>query len=116
MGNLRYGFVKFCLFLVMFGFSEGHNVAASFNAEAEKTWSINADLTWKNNYSKMYPAGAARMIETSTYLTLPKSDDGSYTLRIRPLDSGMVVYKIVIDNGGYERTFLKMDESPYTRK
>ena len=93
----------------------GHNVAASFNGGAEKTWNINADLNWKNNYSKMYPAGAARMIETSTILTLPKSDDGTFTLTIRPLDPGVVVYKVVIDNGGFERTHLKMDESPYIR-
>ncbi|MDD2256481.1 MAG: glycosyl hydrolase 115 family protein [Bacteroidales bacterium] len=94
----------------------GHNVAASFVGGAEKTWNINSELTWKNNYSKMYPAGAARMIETSTFLTLPKSDEGTYTLNIRPLDPGVVIYKVVIDNGGYERTHLKMDESPYNRQ
>jgi len=93
----------------------GQNVAASFVAGAEKIWNINSELTWKNNYSKMYPAGAARMIETSAYLALPKSEDGTQILTIRPLDPGMVIYKIVIDNGGYERTYLKMNESPYIR-
>ncbi len=94
----------------------GHNVAACFVGEDEKIWNINEDLNWKNNYSKMYPAGAARMIETSTYLNITQSVDGTQLLTIRPIDPGMVIYKVVIDNGGYEKTFLKMDESPYNRQ
>ena len=50
----------------------GHNVAASFNGGNEKVWNINEDLNWENKYIKMYPTGAARMIETETTLTLPK--------------------------------------------
>ncbi len=93
----------------------GHNVAASFKGGKEKVWNINQDLNWKNNYSKMYPTGAARMIESVTTLTLPKSEDGLFELTIRPLDPGVVIYKIVVDNGGYEETYLKMQESPYQR-
>ncbi len=93
----------------------GQNVAASFKGGKEKVWNINKDLNWANNYSKMYPAGAARMIETSKILTLPESEDGTYELTIRPLDPGVVIYKVVVDNGGYERTYLKMNESPYNR-
>jgi hypothetical protein len=93
----------------------GHNVAASFDGANEKIWNINDQLTWKNNYSKMYPAGAARMIETVTTLALPRSADGIHVLKIRPLDPGVVFYKIIIDNGGYEQTYLKMSESPYKR-
>jgi hypothetical protein len=93
----------------------GHSIAASFDGGAEKAWNINVDLNWKNNYSKMYPAGAARMIETSTMLELPKSADGMHTLTLRTLDPGVVIYKVVIDNGGFERTHLKMSESPYKR-
>lgn len=94
----------------------GQNVAASFNGGKEKVWNINQDLNWKNNYSKMYPTGAARMIESLTTLTLPKSEDGLFELTIRPLDPGVVLYKIVVDNGGYEKTYLKMKESPYQRQ
>jgi len=93
----------------------GHSVAASFARGKEKTWNINEDLTWKNNYSKMYPTGAARMIETVTTLDVPKSADNTYTLNIRPLDPGVVIYKIVIDDGGYEPTYLKMPESSYKK-
>jgi hypothetical protein len=94
----------------------GQNVSASLDGGAEKTWNLNDQLTWKNNYSKMYPAGAARMIETVITLALPKSIDGSHVLTIHPLDPGVVIYKIILDNGGYERTYLKMSESPYKRQ
>jgi len=95
--------------------NNGHSVAASFDGINEKTWNINSELTWKNNYSKMYPAGAARIIETSIVLTVPASADGSQVLTIRPLDPGVVIYKVIVDAGGYEQTYLKMPESPYTR-
>ena len=95
---------------------DGHFVAASFYGADEKIWNINDQLTWKNNYTKMYPAGAARMIETSTTLTLPNSKEVIFELAIRPLDPGVVIYKLVVDNGGYERIYLKMQESPYDRK
>jgi hypothetical protein len=94
----------------------GHSVAASFDGGEEKSWCINGQLTWANNYSRMYPAAAARIIETETTLNLPKSDDQMHTLTLRPLDPGMVFHKIIIDCGGYEHTYLKMQESPYQRQ
>jgi hypothetical protein len=94
----------------------GHSVAVSFDGGKETTCNINSTLTWANNYSRMYPAGAARMIEISTSLELPKSSDGTHVLTVRPLDPGIVIYKVVIDNGGYEQTHLKMPESPYQRR
>lgn len=93
----------------------GHNVAASFNGDSGKTWNINDQLTWKNNYSLMYPAGAARMIETVTTLSLPANADGTHILTIQPLDPGIVLYKVIVDNGGFQSTHLKMQESPYKR-
>ena len=93
----------------------GHNVAASFKGGEEKTWNINHDLNWENRYNKMYPTGAARMIESSTFLSIPQNEDGVYDLTIRPLEPGVVIYKVVVDNGGYEPTYLKMQESPYNR-
>lgn len=94
----------------------GHNVTASFNGVNETSWNINDQLTWANNYSKMYPAGAARMIETTVTLALPKTSDDSYILTLKPLDPGIVVYKVIVDMDGFEQTHLKMDESPYRRK
>lgn len=94
----------------------GHNVSVTFGNSKEKTININEDLNWENNYSKMYPAGAARIIETEIPFPIKKSEDGSYTLKVKPLDPGIVLYKVILDNGGYERTRLNMDESPYIRE
>jgi hypothetical protein len=94
----------------------GHSVAASFDGGNEITWNINDQLTWKNNYTKMYPTGAARMIETVTTLVLPRSTKSMHILTIRPLDPGIVFYKLIVDGGGYEQTYLKMPESPYEKQ
>lgn len=94
----------------------GQNVSASIDDGKKVKWNINEELTWKNNYSKMYPAGAARMIETTISLPISTISDGHHHLSIKPLDPGIVIYKVVIDNGGYERTHLKLTESPYKRK
>jgi len=50
----------------------------------------------------MYPAGAARMIETTVTLAFPKTSDESYTLTLTPLDPGIVVYKIIVDCDGFK--------------
>ena len=63
----------------------------------------------------MYPAAAERMIETVVELDMPGSQDNIYMLTIRPQDPGIVLYKVVVDNGGFEQTRLKMQESPYNR-
>jgi len=94
----------------------GHNVAASFDGGAEKLWNINYQLNWKNNYTKMYPAGAARIIETAVTFPLSDSADGMHILTLRPLDPGIVFLKVIIDDGGYEESRLKMPESPYIRQ
>jgi hypothetical protein len=93
----------------------GQRVSAGFDGAAIANWNINEDLTWANNYSKMYPAAGARIIETTTTLTVPKREDGLYTLTIRPLDPGVVLFKVIVDDGGYENSFLKMRESPYAK-
>ncbi len=64
----------------------------------------------------MYPTAAARIIETAKTLALPDNGNGHHTLTIRPLNPGVVFHKVIIDDGGYEETFLKMPESPYERE
>jgi len=94
----------------------GHSVAASLDSGMEKVWSINDKLTWQNNYSIMYPTAAARIIETQVSLPVTATTDNIHDLTIRPLDPGIVFHKVIIDNGGYEPTHLKMDESPYVKE
>ena len=45
----------------------------------------------------------------------PAGEDGMHTLVLRPLDPGMVVYKIAVDLGGYNDTFMNRVESPYEK-
>jgi len=93
----------------------GHSVAVRFEGAPEKSFCINDQLIWKYNYSIMYPTAATRIIEKEQSLELPTSKDGSYILIIRPLDPGIVLHKVIVDGGGYEKTYLKMPESPYKR-
>jgi hypothetical protein len=94
----------------------GQRVSAAFDGAAATPCNINDQLTWQNNYSKMYPTAAARIIETTVTLPLPSTPDGMHTLAVRPLDPGVVLDKIIVDDGGYEPTFLKMPESPYQKQ
>lgn len=87
----------------------GHNVEAGFEGQEFTEINLNSDLTWKNNYSKMYPTGAARQIEKTLRLALP-SEDCVFT--IRPKQPGIILLRVSIDHGGFRNSFLGMPESP----
>lgn len=93
----------------------GHSVKVYLDKNNSKIIGLNQDLTWANNYTKMYPAAAARIVEKVETFVVPANQNGNFTLTVEPLDPGIVLHKIIIDNGGYEETYLKMDESPYKR-
>ena len=98
-------------------FSEGGNrVSAGFDNAAEKTFNINKELDWEHNYSKMYPAAAARIIDYEVVLPIERTTDDLHILTLKPLDPGVVFHKIIVDDGGYEKTHLRMNESPYDKK
>ena len=107
--------VRLILSTIMPFVTGGHHVAVRFNSDEEKTVNINDQLTWTNNYSKMYPAGAARILEIEMTLERRETMDGTALLTIRPLEPGIVIQKIIVDEGGYENTYLKMPESPYIK-
>ncbi len=94
----------------------GHSLSMSLLGGKEICRNINNSLVWKNCYSLMYPTGASRMIEIEETVLLPNKKDGYYTLMIEPKNPGMVFYKIIIDCGGFEDSFLKMSESPYIKE
>lgn len=94
----------------------GHHIEVSFNGGKTEIIDINSDLVWGNHYTKMYPTGAERIIEKEISLQASFVDNMPQTLTIRPLDQGIVFYKIIVDRGGYEKTHLKMPESPYAKK
>ena len=63
----------------------------------------------KNIYSVYYPTVAKRVVENDITVS---AKAGDHTLRIEPLDPAIVFEKIVIDCGGYKKSYLFGDESP----
>jgi len=90
----------------------GHRISLSIDDQNEQVLNFNHDYNWDHCYTKMYPAGAARVIETSFDVNM-KPSLNPHTITLKPLDSGIVFYKVIVDCGGYEKTRLYMNESPY---
>ena len=70
----------------------------------------------ENVYSVFYPTVARRVVEKTVKLTVPPSADGTHLLTLKPLDPGIVFEKIVVDCGGYQKSYLFMDESSNKRE
>ncbi|MFY7814551.1 MAG: glycosyl hydrolase 115 family protein [Chryseobacterium taeanense] len=96
---------------------KGHHYSVGFAGKEDKIINFNQNLNEDpaNIYSVFYPTVARRVVENETELQLPKTADGQQILIIKPLDPGIVFEKIIVDFGGYEKTYLFMDESPFTR-
>lgn len=96
---------------------KGHRYSIGFLGKEEKTINFNHNLNEDpaNIYSMFYPTVARRIVHNETELQLPKTADGQQTLIIKPLDPGIVFEKIIVDFGGYEKTYLFMNESPFKR-
>ena len=63
----------------------------------------------------MYPAGAARVIESKVTFPDVTLEAGVHTLTIRPLSPAIVLHKIIVDCGGDMPGRLNLTESPRTR-
>ena len=97
---------------------EGHKYTVGFRGGNEETVNFNHNLNElpENVYSVFYHTVARRVIEKEVTLTLPASADGTYLLDFKPLHPAVVLEKIVVDLGGYRKSYLYMDESECTRK
>ena len=93
----------------------GHSYAISLDDGVEQIVNYNSDLTWANCYSKMYPAGAARIIESKVTFPDVTLKAGVHILTIRPLSPAIVLHKIIVDCGGDMSGRLNLMESPRTR-
>lgn len=93
----------------------GLQFSVVMDGQKVSTINLNQDLNWSNNYSKMYPAAAARQIEKIIKLPIDNNKNELHTLQFLPLDPAIVLEKIVIDNGGYKKLFLGGEESSYQR-
>ncbi|MBR1546324.1 MAG: glycosyl hydrolase 115 family protein [Prevotella sp.] len=64
----------------------------------------------ENIYSVYYPTVARRVVDS--VVELPISGGDVHTLTLCPNDPAIVFEKIVVDAGGYQPSYLFMDESP----
>lgn len=96
---------------------KGHEYEVGFDGAEAETINFNANLNEapENVYSVFYPTVARRVVESSAKLKVPSAADNLQTLIIRPLDPGIVFEKVVVDLGGYQKTYLFMEESPNRR-
>ena len=91
----------------------GHRYEVEFGGEkAVQFFNERLNEDPANIYSVYYPTVARRVVETVSDLP---ARDGWQELVLRPLDSGIVFEKVVIDYGGYTPRFLFGDESPAER-
>ena len=63
----------------------------------------------ENIYSIYYPTVASRVVAVDVDLQAPA---GNHVLTLEPLDPAIVFEKVVVDCGGYEKSFLFGNESP----
>lgn len=73
---------------------------------------FNKDLNEKpeNIYSVYYPTVARRVVES--VVELPLASEGIHTITLIPNDPAIVFEKVVVDAGGYQPSYLFMEESP----
>ena len=92
----------------------GHRYEVSFNGQESRTVFFNERLNEDpaNIYTVYYPTVATRVKTDVVELPVSVAEDGWAELTLKPLDAGIVFEKIVVDYGGYEESFLMMDETP----
>ncbi len=81
----------------------GLRYAVSIDGKSEQTVNINGD--YKGDLGEIQKL---QVIDTQTIFRMGK---GKHTLRIRPLDNGLVFQKIMIDLGGMRKSFLGAPET-----
>ena len=98
-----------------FARQDGHRYAVGFEGQEPVVVNFNGELNEEpeNVYRIMYPTVASRVIEKTVRMKVPGS--GERNLTISPLDPGVVLEKIIVDLGGYRKSFLFGKESPLTR-
>lgn len=97
---------------------EGHRYTVGFEggAPAEVNFNGNLNEAPENIHTVYYPTVARRVVEKTVKLPVPPAAaDGTVTLSLSPLDPGIVFEKIVVDAGGYRKSYLFGRESPVIR-
>ena len=94
----------------------GHEYTVSLDGSESQTINFNKTLVDRQPYmySDFYPTIARRIVEK--VIELPVGQADVHELTIQPRHPGIVFEKIVVDFGGYQPSYLFMNESPYQRK
>ena len=94
----------------------GHEYTVSLDGSEPQTVNFNKTLVDRQPYmySEYYPAVARRIVEK--VVELPLGNAAVHELMLQPRHPGIVFEKIVIDFGGYQPSYLFMDESPCSRE
>ena len=82
--------------------------------EATVNFNGNLNEQKENIYSIYYPTVARRVVESVVTLPMDEAVE-THSLTLHPNDGGIVFEKVVVDAGGYEPSYLFMDESPRCR-
>ena len=95
---------------------EGHRYMVSLDGgdEVEVVFNERLNEDQRNIYSVYYPTVATRVKDDR--VQLGKAAKGEHTITFRPIEPGTVFEKVVIDAGGYIKSYLFMPESPYVRE
>ncbi|MBO7139640.1 MAG: glycosyl hydrolase 115 family protein [Prevotella sp.] len=96
----------------------GHEYTVSLDGSMPQTVNFNKTLVDRQPfmYSEYYPAVARRIVEKVVTLPVARlNGDSNHELTLRPCHPGIVFEKIVVDFGGYQPSYLFMDESAHAR-
>jgi len=87
-----------------------YQVSLDGSAPVVVNFNKNLNEDKENIYTIYYPTIARRVVES--VIELPVEAGDIHTLTIRPDDPAIVFEKVVVDAGGYQPSYLFMDESP----
>lgn len=97
----------------------GMEYTVSMNGGEAKTVNFNKNLVDRQPYmySEFYPTIARRIVENVVELPVGNAVDGNlHEVTIHPNHPGIVFEKIVVDFGGYQKSYLFGDESRKEKK
>lgn len=96
----------------------GHLFSVSIDGGEPQVVNFNHNLNEKpeNIYNIYYPTVASRVVDSQLKNISVDTSVTEHTITITPLDPAIVFEKVVIDAGGYKRSYLFMDESEYVKK
>ena len=98
---------------------KGHEYSIGFEGAKEQTINFNQNLNElpENVYSIILSDSLQDVSseQKRSKLNVPNTSDGMQTLIFKPLDPGIVLEKLVVDYGGYKKSYLFMNESKSKR-